>query len=167
MHLSWYDTVSFKIAQELTWDLFKDLLSKESWVVLELGEWYKLDDIARHVFLILLGIKWIIISIKNIHRCEISFSNSNNNNRKWKSWSSNNLIYCLFHIIDDTISQNQQDLIFLVVLCHLVSFCHIVYKFDNFVEMSWSVEVNIVQSLPVWFEDSIDTITLRVADVSI
>lgn len=80
----WNDVLLLHEVEELAWDLLKSLLGKLGWIVLELTEWNKLDNISLHILLILLRIKWNFISIKDIHALEVIAANSNYDNREGK-----------------------------------------------------------------------------------
>ena len=81
----------------------------------ELTKWNKLDNISAHVPFVLLRVQRLLVGVQHIHRCKVSISNTDNDDGKREVRASNNLIYGLLEVADDTIGDDQQDLIGLVV----------------------------------------------------
>jgi len=113
--------------------------------VLEVLEWHELDNVTVHEFLVFLRVQWLVIGIKNVHRGEVGFTYSNNDDAERQGASPHNLIDCLLHVVDDSVGDDQKNNVLLVSLGHFKSFCHVVDHAYYFIEVSWPIEVCILE----------------------
>ena len=104
----WYcgDSIDLHIAKELSWYLFEDLLCEVTSTngVIELDE---LNNVALGGFPAIA--KAATIAVELLHCAEVSITNANNNNRARKLCKRNNLVDRIWHVVNGTICQNQQD----------------------------------------------------------
>jgi len=115
-----HNVLVFHKVEKLPWDFFQGLLGQLSRVVLKFPEWHELDDICRHVSLVSLGVKRHLVGIENIHTLEVIAANSNNDDREGQLGAAHDLVDRLLHVIDDTIRDDQQNVILLVCLVDLL-----------------------------------------------
>lgn len=54
-----------------------------------------------------------------------------------------------------------------MTLVHLFVFSHVVDEFDDWGEVRWAVEVDVSQRILIRLEDAVETVNLRVKDISI
>ena len=80
-----HDVVSLHEVQELPRDFFKCLLRQELWIVFELREGNKLNDVALHILFVLLRIKGLVVCIESVHRRKVSIPYSNNDDADGQS----------------------------------------------------------------------------------
>jgi len=143
----WDYSSNSKIVYETTRKLKKNSFCKHGWVVLVHIIWNEINNMISSIFSKSFRPNCFIISFKSIHIFKVSITDSNNNNCKRICWSSNNLINCSFHIIDNTISNNQQDLEFLIVLITWVGFANIVHFADHIFKISWAWKLNVLNNM--------------------
>jgi len=65
---------------KLAWNLLKGFFCKFVRVVSEFTEWYELNNVSRHILLVLHGVERLVICIKSVHAVKVSVTNSNNYN---------------------------------------------------------------------------------------
>lgn len=137
--------LSLHVSQKLSWNLLESLLGKLLRIVLELAEWYELYNISLHVLLVLHGVKWDVIGIEDIHAVEVITANADDDDAdREAAASSNDLINSLLHIVNDTISDDQQDIVLLVLLADLFGLSHVVDKFNDRGEVGGAIQVDFV-----------------------
>jgi len=112
----WVDVVLSHVVEELTWHFHEGLLRKQVWVVLELIEGDKLNDISCHVLPVGRGVEGLVISIERVHTAEVSIANSDDNDGKRVLRASDNLVDGLVHVVDDTIGEDDKDVELLLLL---------------------------------------------------
>ena len=127
------------VVYELAWQFLEGLLGKQSRVVFEIIERYELHDISSSIFTELSREESFVITVKFVHHAEISITNSDNNDCKRVVGSSDNLINCSFHIINHTISNDQENLELLVLIITWIRLAHAIDGVENFTEMGWSI----------------------------
>jgi hypothetical protein len=120
-HFLWIrcDLLLQEAACHLFWDFGQHLFCKEVRISLVLVEWYELDDISLAVLIEFLREEWGNITIELLHLGEICIANTNYDDRKWLVRCSDDLVDCLIEVIDYSISQNQTQVILLIVLTNL------------------------------------------------
>lgn len=167
--LSWPWVNSFLLEEgsQLARNFLECLLGKSVVVSPELTKWNELDDISTHVPLVLLRVQRFFIGIQHIHWGEVSISNANNDNGQRKVRASHNLVYGLLEVANDTISDDQQDLIGLVVSWDFRSLASIVGQRNDVWEVRWAVELKLFNAIFIAIDNLIDTVAFRVEDVSI
>ena len=82
-------------------------------------EGYELDDVSRHVFTIHLRVEGLLVGIELVHCTKVCVTHSHDNDREREVGATYNLINSLLHVIDDTISDYDQNVILLVFLSHV------------------------------------------------
>lgn len=112
----WSDVVLSHVIQQLPGHLIEGLFGQLSGIIFEISEGYKLHDVSIHIFLVLHGVEGFIICVEDVHRFEVFVAHSHDNYRDWQVGASYNLIDCLLHVIDYSISDDEQNEILLVVL---------------------------------------------------
>lgn len=75
----WFDVSRSKIADELVWNFSQNFFCETVWVILNFSERHELNNISRHVFVIISTKERCIISIKLVHLIEICRANTNDN----------------------------------------------------------------------------------------
>ena len=115
----WLDASSLKVVCQLLWNFFENLSCKEDWVILDISKWHKLNDISCNILLQVFAVQWAFVTIKLLHLVEVCISNTNNNDREWKLGSSDDFLDGAFHVVDDSICQNETNSILLIELRHL------------------------------------------------
>eukprot|EP00355_Strombidium_rassoulzadegani_P005584 CAMPEP_0168619926 /NCGR_PEP_ID=MMETSP0449_2-20121227/6860_1 /TAXON_ID=1082188 /ORGANISM="Strombidium rassoulzadegani, Strain ras09" /LENGTH=159 /DNA_ID=CAMNT_0008660889 /DNA_START=478 /DNA_END=954 /DNA_ORIENTATION=+ len=136
-------------------------------VISEVSEWHELDNISAHVLLILPGVKWLIVGIQNIHAVKISLPNANDHDGEGKVSPPNNLVDSLLHITDDSIRNDQQDLILLVVLGYLHGLSSPIDSVYDIGEVCWAVQLDVSDGPLVTVHDPVDPFALWIKDVSV
>ena len=106
--------------KKLPWNLHKRLFGQQMWIVLEVVEWDELHDVSSHVLPVGARVKCLIITIKRLHRLEISVTYTDDNDGKGVLRATNDLVDRLVHVADDTIGDDGQNVEFLVHLSHTV-----------------------------------------------
>lgn len=72
----WLDMLGLEVVSQLLWNLCKDLLGKKLWIVLNLIEGYKLNDVSLYVPFEIFTVKRSGVSIKIIHLTEVGIANA-------------------------------------------------------------------------------------------
>ena len=161
------DVVLAHPVEELAWHFIESLLGEQVWISLEFIEWNELDDIGCHVFAVYLGVKSLIISIKGLHRLEISIAHTNDNNGHRKLRTSDNLINCLVHVADDTVGDDDEEVELLVHLINSDRANVVAALVDNVSEVGGAVEFAVVKGALVTIDNCRDAIDSRVEDVAV
>ena len=136
-------------------------------VILEVIEWHKLHDICSHVLTVGLRVEGFLIAIKDLHRAEISIADAHDNDGDWESGASHDLIDGLLHVVDNTVGEDEQDVILLVHLADLGGLHLAVHLVENLIEIGWSVQVGVLQGFLVMTDHFCDAVDARVEDVSV
>ena len=126
-----------------------------------------MHNIGLHILLISHRVKRHFVGIQDVHTLEIITADANNDDTERKSASTNNLVNCFLHVIDDSICDNEQDLVLLVELRDVLGLSHIVYKLNDRCEISWTVQIDVFKRVFVCFNHTVETIDFRVEYVSI
>jgi len=78
-------------------------------IVLEVVEGHELNDVCSGINAERIGIQSLIITIKRVHVAKVCITNSYDDDSEWKLRTSDDLVNCLIHVIDDPISNQQKD----------------------------------------------------------
>ena len=162
-----YNVLFLHEVEQLAWNFFKSLLRKLCWVVFELSEWHELHNVSLHVFLVAHGVKGNLVRIEDVHALEIIAANANDDDREWKRAASHDLINRLLHIVDDTVGDNQKDIVLLIGLVDVLLLCHVVDKLNDRSEVSWAVEIYVAEGVLVCLYHSVHAVDFRVEDVAV
>jgi hypothetical protein len=73
----------------------------------------------------------------------------------------------LLHVVDYTVSEDQQNLVFLVVLIINSRLTPVIYFFQDLAEMSWAIKLNSAQTVHVCFYNSFEALAFWLEYVSI
>ena len=106
--------------EKLPWNLHERLFGQQVWIMLEVVEGHKLHNICSHILAVGARVQSLVVAIKCLHRVELGITNADNNDAEWILRASHDLIDCLVHIGDHTISDNHQNVELLVHLGHSV-----------------------------------------------
>lgn len=104
------------VVNKLARDLSQGLSGQGDRIGVELPERHKLDDVGRHLLHVLLAVEWLVISIEHVHGVEIRRANTHDDDAQSHGGASNYLIDGLWHVADDAIGDNKQNVILLIVL---------------------------------------------------
>ena len=162
-----HDIVLPHEVEKLTWHFLEGLLGKLGRVVLEVSEGHKLDDIGLHVLFVSHRVERNFVGIQDIHALKIIAAYANNDDAERQSASTNNLVNCLLHIVDDSIGDNEQNLILLVHLRDILGLGHIIYELNNWCEISRTVQIDVFKRVFVSFNDTFEAVDFRVENVPI
>ena len=158
-----------EVRSKLFGHLGKHLPGQLDRVLGTIPERHKLDNVSLCILVECLGVQRSHIGVKLHHFIEIGVTNANNNNRESKTTRSDDLIYSFLHIVDNPISNNQNNGILLIVLTLLHA--HLVYKsvhiLQNFAEMSWAIQLHLLERLIVGIEHPLHCVALWLEDVSV
>ena len=124
-------------------------------IVLEISERHKLHDVCLHVLLVFHRVERDIISVENVHGIEIVRADSDYNDANGKvGAAANNLVNCLLHVIDDTIRDNEKDIILLIILADVILFGHVIDQFNYGRKVSWSIKIHILKGVLIGCDDT-------------
>ena len=73
----------------------------------------------------------------------------------------------MLHVVDYTVSEDQQNLVFLVVLIINSRLTPVIYFFQDLAEMSWAIKLNSAQTVHVCFYNSFEALAFWLEYVSI
>ena len=135
--------------------------------MLEVVEWDELDDISCHVLPVGAGVESLVIAIKRLHRLKISVTNTNDDDGERVLRATNNLIDCLVHVADDSISDNGQNVELLVHLSHTVGLHEIVDFINDLSEVSRSIEIALLNGVLVVCDNLLNAIDTWVENVTV
>ena len=113
-----HDATCHEKVNYLTRQLSEHFLGELEVVVLALFVWYKLNDVSSHELFEFLRIQRLVVSIKDVHVVEVSVAHADYDDGQGLAGASHNLIDCLLHVRDDAISDDQQQVVLLIVLRH-------------------------------------------------
>lgn len=167
IRLLWQDVVSVHEVQELPRDLLKGLLGQQCGIMLEFRERHKLHDVTFHVLAESFGVQWLVVCIKHVHGGKVCITNTDDNDRNWEGGSTHYLVNCLLHVHDLAISDDQKDQVLLVSLGYFQALGHVIHRLDDLIEVSRTIQLNIVQGMCVSVKDTFQALALRVKDVAI
>ena len=153
--------------KQLSWHLFERLLGQFSRVVSEVTEGHELHDVGLHILFVSLGVERHLVSVKDIHALEVVAAHAYNDDTQGEVAASHDLVNCLLHVIDDSVGDDQQDLVLLVHLIYLLALCHIVDELNYWSKVGWAVEIHIFQGILVGLNNAVKTIDFRVENVAI
>ena len=153
--------------KQLVWHFSEGLLGKKHRVVLVFSEGNELYNVRIHVLTILLAVERGLVCIELVHRLKISCANSHNNDREWKLRASYNLIDRFLHIVDNTICDNQQDVVLLINLCDLHALRHLVNKVNDLGKVCRTIQIYALNCVFVRLHDTVQPVTLRVENITV
>jgi len=153
--------------QQLARQLGKGFLGKQHGVVFELAEGNELHNISIHVPLVALTEEGYLISIQLVHGCKVSIAYAYNNDTKGQARTTHNLVNGSLHVIDHTVCDDKQNIVFLVVLGALQRLSLIVNQFQDATEVSWAIQIRAIDCVLVGIHNATNAVTLRVEDVTI
>lgn len=116
-----------EVIQELIRNFVKSLFSEQHGIVLEFAEWNELHDISVHIPLVLVREERGFISIKLVHGTEVSIADTHNDNGERVARATDNLVNSSLHVIDNTVSNDKQNVILLILLGHIHRLSHVVH----------------------------------------
>lgn len=155
------------VVNYLAWYLLQRLFGQLEGISFEFPEWYKLNNVPCHKLLKLSGVKRLGISVKGVHAAKVGITHSDNDDRQRMFGSTDNLVYCLLHIVDDTISEDQQDLILLVKLIVNSGLTSVVHFFQDLTKVGWAIEINPSQTMHVRFHHTFEPLALWLENVTV
>ena len=100
------DLVLLEVIKHLAWHLFESLLGQCHGIVGKLSERHELDNVCSHMLSIDLRVERSFVSVEFVHSAEISIAYTNDNDRKRKLRTINDLIDSLLKVANDTISND-------------------------------------------------------------
>lgn len=124
---------------KLAWDLLKGLLGEFCWIIPEFTEGHELNNIGVHILLVSLRVQRHIIGIQDIHALEVITADTDDDNRQGQGAATHDLVNGFLHVIDDSVGNDQQDVVLLIDLVHLLGLGQIVDELDDRREVSWTV----------------------------
>jgi len=133
----------------------------------ELSEGHKLNNICTHVSPVPLTKQGGFISIKLVHGAKICGPNSNNYDGKRKIRAAYDLVDSLLHVVNYSISDDHQNVVFLVYLIHFHVLSHIINKFKDSREVGWTVKRYPLYRILVRLNHAFYTITFWVENVPV
>ena len=142
------DVVDKHVIDKLIWYFLQDFLSEESYIVAIIIVPHKLDDISS---LVLLRVHKVhVIRIQDLHILKVCVTNSDDYDADRIFTKFDNIIDGFFHVVDDSIGQDHQDVIH--VHLHLVRcFYHLYLVFQYFAEKRWAPEFYAIQAFFIGF----------------
>ena len=116
-HSDRIDTIALHVRADLLRDLLEDLFGQiaTSDTLVELHE---LDDIASGCLSSRVT-KTASIAIEGLHRREISPADTNDDDRAWHLCKLADQVNGLWHVVDGTIGEQEQDLVLVHAICRL------------------------------------------------
>ena len=114
-------------------------------------------------------LEWLCIGIKLVHLTKFFCTNANNNYWKRKIRGFYNFVYCGVIIIYGTISQNQQNVVFLILLWFFHWFLSAVSTnlLENFSEPCRAKELAFCNTVLICCDNSFNSDYLRIEYISI
>lgn len=97
---------STEVVKHLAWNFLQSLLGQRHGVIGKLSERHELDNIGSHLLSVDLRVERSFVSVELVHSAEISIANTNDNDRKRKLRTVNDLIDSLLKVANDTISND-------------------------------------------------------------
>lgn len=113
------------------------------------------------------GIKGLFVCVELVHCTEISLTDTDDDDRKWKLRAIDDLIDSLLKVRNDAICDNEQDVVLLVLLrtIHLLS--HFVDYFEDWSKVGWAIQIDSVDGMLVGLDYTFNTINFWVENVTI
>jgi len=87
-----YNIVLAHPIEELSWDFHEDFPRQEVGVAFEILEGDELDDVCGHVFAVGRRVESLLVTVELIHRCEVSLTDSHDDDSHGTLGSTDNLI---------------------------------------------------------------------------
>lgn len=163
----WADVLRAEEIQKLVRNFLKGLLRQKHRVVRKFPKRHELHYISVHVASVLLTVQRHLIGIQLVHRREVSTANAHNNNGQGQAGSSHNLVNSRLHVIDDTVGNDQQNVVLLVLLRNIHLLGHVINQLEQGAKVGRAVKVSAVDSVLVGVHDTLDAVTLRVEDITV
>lgn len=113
------DVVLAHVVEQLPGHLIKSFLRQQRRVVLEVAEWNELHNVGIHVLFVLHGVEGFIVGVEDVHALEVFVADAHDDDGDGEAGAADNLVDSLLHVIDNTVCDDQQDKILLVVLRNL------------------------------------------------
>jgi len=161
------DVVLSEEVEQLRWHLHQGLLREEVRVVLEVIEGHKLDDISSHVLAVGLRVESLFVSIEDLHGLEVGVTDSDNDDGDGELGSTDYLVDCLVHIIDNTIGDDHTDVELLSVLAHRLSLSIVINGLEDLREVSWPVKIDVLDGILVAVDHLVEAVDSGIEDISI
>jgi hypothetical protein len=73
----------------------------------------------------------------------------------------------VLHIADDAIRDDQQDVVFLVLLAAIHVSCHLINEVQNWCKVCWSIQFHTLNGMLINFDHVFDSVHFGVEDVAI
>ena len=162
-----HDAFSLKVVKHLSWHLLKRLLCKHHRVVLEVSERHKLHDIGRHLLSVALRVERDLVGVKLVHGAEIGGADAHDDDGEGQLGASHDLVDSLLQVSDDTVGDDQQDVVLLVLLGAVHLLCHLVDEVEDGGEVRRSVQRHSIDCVLVGLNYAIQTVDLGIKDVAV
>lgn len=114
-----------------------------------------------------LGEKRLVVSIKHVHSGKVCVTDPDDDDSQRIIAASDNLVNRLLNVINDTVSDDQQNLKLLVAIATRVSLRDVVHGVENAAEVGGPVQIHNVHAVLVVLHDSLKSFNLRVEDVAV
>ena len=161
------DAVLAHPVEKLARHLHERLFRQQVRVVLEVVEGDELHNVRGHVLAVGLGVECLIIAIERLHRLEVSIADTNNDDGEGHLRTAYDLVNCLIHVADHTVSDDHQDVELLV---HLVDWlaCDVLIHFvEDLGKVGRSVKLAVANGTLVAIDNLLDAVDARVEDVTV
>ena len=135
--------------------------------MLEVVEGDELHDICGHVLAVGLGVECFIIAIERLHRLEVSITDTNNDDGEGHLRTAYDLVNCLIHVTDHTVSDDYQDVELLVHLVDWLACDVLIHFIDDLGEVGRPVQLAVANCTLVAIDHLLDAIDTRVENVTV
>lgn len=126
-----------------------------------------MHDVSGHLPIVLSGEQRRFIGVQSIHRFEFIFADSHNDDRQRQVRASDDLVDCLLHVVDNAVGNDQQNVIFLVVLRDFCGLAAAVDFRNDGAEVRWAVQTYLLNRVHVGLQHSFKAVAFGLEDISI
>ena len=156
----WSDVSRLEIIYQLLWNFFKNSFCQKEWVIFNLTEWNELHNVSWNILIQFVAVQRIDITIKLLHLLKFSVSNTNYNDWQWQHRSSDNLFNGFFHVINNSVCNDQANwiLLFELSVLHRDRFRIPIDVVQDARKVCSSIEFHFLQWLIIGCKNSLYTI---------
>jgi len=163
----WLDSPLSHEVEELAWDLIESLFGKKMGIVLELVVRHKLHNISFTVLPEGLRVERLVVTVEDVHVAEVGIAHSDDNDSDRLRRATDDLVNRFLHVVDDTVGEQEQDVVLLVLLVHNFRLSNVVDLAQDFSKMRRPVQLSVLDGMLVDSDHLVESVHTRVEDVSV
>ena len=153
--------------EQLAGNLLECFARQAHWIALELVVGDELHDVRLRALVASAGVEHLVVAVQPVHRAEVGGAHAHDHDREGQHGGRNYLLYGLVHVADLPVRQDEQNVVLLRLLAHLLRLNVASNMLDDFGEVGGTGKLDFLQRVFVGGENAFNTLNMWVANVPI